>query len=158
MEKVIEIGDKSVKLNNQIGWAFAYRDQFGHDIIPTLMPMLASAIDLIGGILRETGKTGDIGVDDILAVSDSDAMMNALIHASGLEFVELINITWALAKCADDSIPEPRSWVKQFDVFPVDEIAPAVFKLIFEGLVSSKNLTRLKNAMSSLRPISTSIQ
>ena len=122
------------------------------------MPMLASAIDLIGGILRETGKTSDIGVDDILAVSDSDAMMNALIHASGLEFVELINITWALAKCADDSIPEPRSWVKQFDVFPVDEIAPAVFKLIFEGLVSSKNLTRLKNAMSSLRPISTSIQ
>ena len=31
MEKVIKIGDKDVRLNNNIGWAMAYKDQFGKE-------------------------------------------------------------------------------------------------------------------------------
>lgn len=152
MEKTVTIGDKDVRLSNRIDWAFTYRDQFGHDIIPTLMPMLASMIDIVGGILNETGKAGDVGVEDILKTAGSDAMTDALIHLSGLEFVELLNITWALAKTADDTIEEPRYWVRQFPEFPVDVIAPAVFTLIFEGVISRKNLTRLKQMTSRLRP------
>ena len=152
MEKTVKIGDKEVRLKNNVGWAFEYRNQFGHDIIPTLMPMAASLLDIVGGMIRVTGKVDQVDMRDVLAAIDSDDLMNALIHISGLEFVELINITWALAKCADEDIPEPRIWVRQFEEFPVDVVAPAVFDLIIKGIVSSKNLKRLKTIRKSLQP------
>ena len=141
MEKTINIGTKDVRLNNNIGWTIDYRDQFGQDIIPTLMPMLAAALDLIKGLLEEAENTENIEWKDILKTIDGDTLLDALIHLGGLEFRDFINITWAMAKCADDTIPEPRTWVKQFEVFPVDEIAPVIFELIYKGVVSSKNLT-----------------
>ena len=154
MEKTIKIGDKEVLLNNNAGWAFEYREQFGHDIIPTLMPMMTALIDIAKGVIesidpaafRKKGKDRvEIGLEDVIRVADSEGLMDSLIHISGLEFVELMQITWALAKTADEDIPEPRKWIRQFDTgFPVDEIAPEVFKLIANGVVSSKNLSRLK--------------
>ena len=66
--------------------------------------------------------------------------------------MDFINITWALAKNADDSIPEPKIWVKQFDEFPVDVVGPEVVKLIFKGMVSSKNLKRLDRIAKAVRP------
>ena len=153
MEKTINIGDKAVRLNNNIGWALAYRDQFGQDIVPALMPLLAGALDLISGLLNETGKAKDITVEDLLAVLDGDTLTDALIHLGGLELTDLVNITWALAKSADPETPEPKEWVKDFDTFPLDEIAPAVFGLITKGLVSSKNLKRLEDLKRNLRPM-----
>lgn len=155
MEKTINIGDKSVRLNNNIGWALAYRDQFGRDIIPALMPMLASALDIMSGIVEETGKTKDIRPDDILKIVDGDRLTDAFIHLSGLEFADFINIVWALAKCADDDIPEPKEWVKGFETFPLDEIVPAVFGLIAKGVISSKNFERLKSIIGRLQPMKT---
>ena len=67
MEKTIKIGDKEVRLNNNVGWAMTYRDQFGHDILQTLTPMFASALDVVGGIISQTGKTKDFGIEDLLA-------------------------------------------------------------------------------------------
>lgn len=153
MEKTIQIGDKDVRLNNNVGWALSYRDQFGTDIIPALMPLMAGALDLFSGVIAETGKTKDITIEDILGVLDGDTLINALAHLGGLEFVDFVNITWALAKCADETIPEPKEWVKGFEIFPLDEIAPAVFSMIFKGLVSSKNLQRLEAIKEKLQPI-----
>ena len=153
MEKTINIGDKAVRLNNNIGWALAYRDQFGQDIIPALMPLLTGALDILSGLLVETGKTKDITLEDLLTILDGDKLTDALIHLGGLELVDLVNITWALAKSADPETPEPREWVKEFETFPLDEIAPAVFGLITKGVVSSKNLKRLEDLKRSLRPM-----
>lgn len=152
MERTIYIGEKSVRLNNNIGWAIAYRDQFGRDIVPALMPMMASALDIISGLLNETGKTSDLTMDDVLKLADGDFLLNAIFHLGGLELVDFINVTWALAKCADDSIPEPKEWVKQFEVFEIDTIAPAVADIIIKGVVSSKNLERLESIKQSLQP------
>lgn len=152
MIKTIQIGEKEVQLSNNIGWAIDYRDQFGSDIIPTLLPMVAAALDLIKGLLEEAGDTENLQWQDILKTLDGDTLLDAVVHLGGLEFTDFINITWAMAKCADDSIPEPRTWVKQFDSFPVDVIAPAVFQLVFSGVVSSKNLKRLKEIRESLQP------
>lgn len=156
MEKTVQIGNKEVRLNNNIGWAIDYRDQFGQDIIPTLLPMVAAALDLIKGLLEEVEDTNNLEWRDILKLIDGDTLFDALIHLGGLEFRDFINITWAMAKCADDSIPEPRTWVKEFEVFPVDELAPTVFDLIFKGVVSSKNLTRLKDVRKNLQPMTDS--
>ena len=145
MEKTINIGNKEVRLNNNIGWTIDYRDQFGTDIIPTLLPMVAAALDLIKGLLEEMEDTSNLEWQDILKTLDGDTLLDALVHLGGLEFKDFINVTWAMAKCADETIPEPRTWVRQFETFPLDEIAPAVFELIYKGVISSKNLTRLKN-------------
>lgn len=152
MEKTIQIGNKEVRLNNNIGWTIDYRDQFGSDIIPTLLPMVAAALDLIKGLLEEVDDTNNLDWKDILKVLDGDVLLDALVHLGGLEFKDFINITWAMAKCADDSIPEPRTWVRQFETFPVDVIAPAVFELVYSGVVSSKNLNRLKGMKDNLQP------
>lgn len=153
MERTIKIGNKDVRLNNNIGWAMAYRDQFGHDIIPTLMPMMAGALDLLTGIIKETGKTDQVNLGDILKVMDGDSIMDAVFHLGSLELVDFINVTWALAKCADEEIPEPKEWVKQFETFPVDTIAPVVVNMILKGVMSSKNLKRLKSIKESLQPM-----
>lgn len=158
MEKTIKIGKKSVRLNNNISWAIVYRDQFGRDIIPALMPLLASALDIISGLINETGKTEDIELADLAKLADGDALLNAVIHLGGFEFTDLICITWALAKCADEDIPAPREWIAQFDSFPIDVIAPEVFTLIFKGVVSSKNLKRLEDLKKKIQPTSISTQ
>ena len=152
MEKTIQIGNKDVRLNNNIGWTIDYRDQFGQDIIPTLLPMVAAALDLIKGLLEEAEDTSNLDWKDILKVIDGDTLIDALVHLGGLEFRDFINVTWAMAKCADESIPEPRTWVRQFETFPVDVIAPAVFELVYSGIVSSKNLKRLKGVRTNLQP------
>lgn len=153
MEKTIKIGKKSVKLNNNIGWTLAYRDQFGRDVIPAIMPMFASAMDIISGIVAETGKVKKVSVEDIMKVIDGDSLIDAVVHLGGLEIVDFINIVWALAKCANEDIPEPSEWVKEFDEFPLDVIAPEVIKLVAKGVISSKNLVRLKNLTKTIQPL-----
>ena len=158
MEKTIKIGKKSVRLNNNVSWAICYRDQFGRDIIPTIMPLFASALDIISGLINETGKTDEIELTDLAKLADGDSLLNAAIHLGGFEFTDLICITWALAKCADEEIDEPREWIKQFDTFPIDVVAPEVFSLIFKGVVSSKNLKRLEDLRKRIQPVSISTQ
>lgn len=153
MENTINIGSTPVKLNNNVGWVLAYRDQFGRDIIPSIMPLLAGILDVISGVIAETGKTKDVTAKDILAVVDGDRLMDAAIHFSGLEMSDFIHVVWALAKCADSDIPEPKEWIRQFDVFPLDVIVPEVVRLIGKGLVSSKNLKRLEMIKESLQPM-----
>ena len=160
MIKTIKVGKKEVRLDNNIGWTLIYRDQFGHDILPQIMPMLAGALDIVSGIVQEAevkeGKR-DITLDTLLKLANGDALMNAMIHIGGFEFVDFINITWSLAKNGDDSIPEPEAWVREFDEFPLDVIGPEVVKLIFRGMISSKNLKRLNGKIKAVQPITASL-
>lgn len=152
MIRTLTIGNKEVRLTNNVGWALVYRDQFGHDIISTLTPMLAVALDLSSGFLQTVGAgKKEVSAEDILAALDGDMLIDALAHFAGLEFVDLINITWAMAKAYDDSLPEPRKWVAEFEEFPVDVVAPEVAKLAFKGLVSAKNAKRLMNLLQSIK-------
>lgn len=154
MEKTIEIGDKAIRLSNNISWTMIYRDQFGQDIVPTLTPMVAAAMDLTSGFLEGVEEVdGKISVTDVMKNLDGERLIDALAHLSGLEFVDLINITWAMAKALDDDIPEPRRWVREFDSFPVDVIAPEVATLAVKGLVSTKNLKRLNDLRKKLKKV-----
>ena len=152
MIKTVKIGSKEVILDNNVGWTLIYRDQFGQDIIPSIMPLLAGAMDVISGLFQEVGDVSEISIDDIAKLTDGDALINAMIHVGGFEFVDFLNITWAMAKNADDSIPEPKQWIKGFDEFPLDVIGVEVVKLIFKGMISSKNLKRLNAKIQSVQP------
>ena len=154
MIKTLTIGNKEVRLTNNVGWTLVYRDQFGHDIISTLTPMLAVALDLSSGFLQTVGVgKKEVTAEDVLMTLDGDVLIDALAHFAGIEFVDLVNITWAMAKAYDESLPEPRIWVQGFDEFPVDVIAPEVAKLVFKGLVSTKNVTRLMNLFKNVKGI-----
>ena len=150
MEKVIKIGKQEVRLNNNVAWTMEYRDQFGKDIVPTLMPVLASMIEGVSTVIAETGKA-EITMTD-LAEAIQGRTLDVLLPMFQVEFVgTIINVTWAMAKVADEDIEPPKKWVRQFETFPIDVIAPAVYELVLKGFVSSKNLKRLKNVGASLK-------
>ena len=150
MEKVINIGEHEVKLNNNVAWTMEYRDQFGKDIVPALMPVLASMIEGVSTVIAESGKA-EISISD-LAEAIQGKSLDVLLPMFQVEFVDtIINVTWAMAKAADENIDPPKRWVRQFEAFPLDVIVPAVYELVLKGFVSSKNLTRLKNLGASLK-------
>ena len=149
MEKIIKIGKQEVKLNNNVGWTMEYRDQFGKDIVPVIMPLMASMIEGVSTVIAESGN--EVTVTS-LAESLQGRTIDVLLPMFQSEFVDLvINVTWAMAKIADEGIAPPKQWVRQFDSFPLDIVGPAVFDLVLKGFVSSKNLKRLKNIGENLK-------
>ena len=154
MEKIIKIGNKEVRLSNNVAWTMEYRDQFGKDIVPALMPVIASLIEGASTVLAETGKS-EISVADI-AETLQGRSLDIMLPMFQVEFVDvIINVTWAMAKAADETILPPKQWVRQFEEFPLDVVGPALYDLVLKGFVSSKNLKRLKKIgkdLTSLQP------
>ena len=150
MEKVIKIGKQEVKLSNNVAWTMEYRDQFGKDIVPALMPVLASMIEGVSTVVSDAGGSV-INLTDIAGALQGRTM-DVLLPMFQVEFVDtIINVTWAMAKAADESILPPKQWVRQFEEFPLDVVGPAVYDLVIRGFVSSKNLKRLKKIGKDLR-------
>lgn len=155
MEKTIRIGKQSVKLSNNVAWAMEYKDQFGHDVVQEHIPILASLMESVASIVADNGS--EIDYVKILSSLEGRAM-DILIPLMQTEFLTtIVNMTWAMAKAADETIDPPKQWVRQFNSFPVDVVAPAVYDLAMKGFVSSKNLTRLRSLIEKLRTIQPSI-
>lgn len=149
MEKVIKIGSNEVRLSNNVAWVMEYRDQFGKDILPAIMPLITTVSEGISTVLSEAGT--DITIESLSEAINGRAM-DVLLPLYQAEFVDLvINVTWAMAKAADEDIEPPKKWVRQFDTFPLDVVGPAIFELVVKGFVSSKNLTRLKRTGKKLK-------
>ena len=151
MEKIIKIGKQEVRLNNNVAWTMEYRDQFGKDIVPAIMPLLASMIEGVSTVIADSG-------DEINVSNIADALqgrtLDIMLPMFQAEFVDLVvNVTWAMAKAADEGIAPPKQWVRQFETFPLDIIGPAVFDMVVKGFVSSKNLKRLKKIGESLKTL-----
>ena len=137
MEKVIKIGSNEVRLSNNVAWVMEYRDQFGKDILPAIMPLITTVSEGISTVLSEAGT--DITMESLSEAINGRAM-DVLLPLYQAEFVDLvINVTWAMAKAADEDIDPPKKWVRQFDTFPLDVVGPAIFELVVKGFVSSKN-------------------
>ena len=156
MIKTIKIDkDHEVVLSNSAAWTMEYLEQFGHDILPDIMPVLSAVSNLVVGMagsLEETG--GKLELKDVtrmLASLSDGSLSEALVDLAGLRFVDLVHITWAMAKAADDDIPDPKTWVAQFDRFPVDVIVPEVFGLVLDGMTSTKNSKRLRSALKKIK-------
>ena len=151
MEKVIKIGKQEVRLNNNVAWTMEYRDQFGKDILPAVMPLLASMIEGVSTIMADADRGGVLTTSSIAEALEGRTM-EVLLPMFQAEFVDLIvNVTWAMAKAADENIETPKRWVRQFEEFPLDVVGPAVYDLVLKGFVSSKNLRRLKKIGNELR-------
>ena len=151
MEKIIKIGKQSVKLSNNVAWTMEYRDQFGKDPLEALMPLVTSLIEATTSIINESGQTGEIGMTGIASALEGRAF-DITLPLMQLGFVDtVINVTWSMAKAADEGIAPPKQWVRQFDDFPLDVIVPAVGEMMLKGFSSSKNLKRLKSLVASIK-------
>lgn len=150
MEKIINIGEKEVRLSNNVAWTMEYRDQFQKDVMETMMPLMTTLIESFSAIINETGAT-EIGVEDIARAVEGRAF-DITLPLTQLGFTDsIVNVVWAMAKAADETIEPPKKWVRQFDEFPLDVIVPEVGELILKGFASSKNLERLRKMGTKLK-------
>lgn len=139
MIKTIKLNDeKELTLSNNLAWATIYRDQFGHDIVPDVMPILSAVLRLINEVKDYTD------VNEIIKTVNFDTLQDTLIELCAFQFTDFINLVWAFAKAYDENTEAPEKWVRQFDEFPLDIIVPAVFELLTKGMISSKNLKSLQ--------------
>ena len=151
MKKTIKLyKDCELTLSNNAGWLYEYRDQFGHDIVPDIMPIISAVMKALKEIASESGKP----VTEVIMGLNSDTVEEALIELTSLQSVDIINIVWAMAKCADDEIDEPRKWIRQFESFPLDVIMPKVWNLVLEGFISTKNLKSLSGTEAMKKSVS----
>ena len=147
MIKEINISEnQKIKLNASLGWVLRYRAQFGHDILPDLLPMLESGLVLVGGAMEESGEL------EWRKLLEFDTVSSAMISFAGAEFTTALNIIWAMAKNADDSIPAPFEWANQFENFPLDKIVPEVLDAVINTVVSEKNRKRLGALKKKIQP------
>lgn len=144
--------NQSVVLDSSAGWLYIYNDYFGHDILPDLLPIMEGVLDAIANVV---GVIEGTEIEDIVkALVDKQVIDDVFVDLAAIEMTTILNVFWAMAKNEDNSIPAPEQFFKQFDVFPVDQIAPELFKQLLQSSISSKNLESLKAKIPFLQTIS----
>ena len=142
MIKTIVIDRKEVQFKASASFPLVYKANFNTDILALILPLLSEILDGLGD---------DAIVDGKIVVTPS-VLSSMLENVYSLEFVDIMHLLWTLAKCADDTIPEPIKWFGQFDEFPVADIGKEVFPMLFDSLISKKklgNLATTKKAAAS---------
>lgn len=145
MKKTIKINDEQkFEINSSSGWLYAYQEQFGHDVLPVLLPAAEALIQAMADMVKDSKGEN---VSDILAAADEETISNAFITLSGMQLTTVTNIVWAMAKNANDNIEGPREWLNSFDVFPWDIVVPQVLGAALEACISKKKFDKLKETI-----------
>jgi hypothetical protein len=113
MEKTIIIDGKEIKFKTNGATPLRYKAQFGKDYFKEILKLAP---------LEKLGKKKNIDVKDL----------------EMLDFEVFYNITWVMAKTADPSIPEPITWLEQFDEFPIADIIPELQEMLLASFATSK--------------------
>ncbi|ERT57743.1 hypothetical protein [Peptoniphilus sp. BV3C26] len=137
MIKTIVIDGKEVQFKASASFPLVYKANFNADILTVIMPLISELLDGMDDILKESVKK-----DGNIELKPS-TLSGLLQNVYSLELIDIMNLLWTLAKCADDTIPEPMKWFNQFDEFPVFDIAVEVFPMLFESLFSKKKLKEI---------------
>lgn len=154
MEKTIKLGKRSLKLTSRVKWMVIYKNQFGRDIFPTLVPVANTVVELVVALAKMTGGkplTKD-GVYEMIQKIDVEDIQSAIFSLAGLEVTDAFAITWCMAKAANEDIEAYDEFVDGLDAFPVDEIVPAIISMNVQALTSTKNFKRLQAAVEALKP------
>ena len=134
MEKTITIDGKEVRFKASASFPLIYKANFNVDILTIIMPLLSEVIGSAEGMFtKDSFKDGSL-------VLTPETISTALEGVYSLELIDIMNLLWTMAKCADDEIPEPMKWFGEFDEFPIVDIAVQVFPMLFESLFSKKKL------------------
>lgn len=153
MRRTLNIEQHSIELDSSMGWLFVYRSTFGHDILPDLMPVVEAALAGLSEVF-EAGvmQKDDLKAEAALELMNADAFVDMFVKLAGMELTTVLNIFWAMARNADPTLPRPEVYFNGFDRFPMDEIVPALFYMIVDSSVSSKNAESLLAKLRDLIP------
>ncbi|EJL44028.1 hypothetical protein P4U99_03560 [Brevibacillus agri] len=110
MEKTLTIDGKQVRFKSTGGTPLRYKAQFGKDFFAEILQLNA-----LGNLDMENAAT-----------------------LQAIDFEVFYNIAWTLAKTADQSIPDPLTWLDQFGEFPIMEIIPELQDMILATLQTKK--------------------
>lgn len=133
MIKTITIDGKEVQFKASASFPLVYKANFNVDILTIIMPLIAELLD---GLDDEAMKGSQLELTP-------STLAGMLEKVYSLELVDIMNLIWTLAKCADSAIPEPDKWYGDFDEFPIFDVAVEVFPMLFESLFSKKKLSSL---------------
>lgn len=143
MLKTITIDGKEVQFKASASFPIIYKANFNADILTVIMPIMSEMLEGLDDILNE-----DLVKDGTINLKPSD-LAALLENVYTLEVVDIMNLLWTLAKCADKTIPEPSKWFEQFDEFPIFDIAQEVFPMLFTSLISKKKLTEMTSKITT---------
>ena len=116
MEKIINIGDKSIKFKCTLGTFNRYRMQFNKDPLTDLTSLEKRA--------HKKAETGE------------DFDLESL-------FV-FMNFAWCMAKTADKDIPEVEDWLDQFEIFNINIVLPQLMDLLTECMKQTNDKKKLE--------------
>lgn len=146
MKTIIKIDDKPIEFNTSLAWVYVYKKQFGNDPLSVLLPTIKSATKALTNLIQaeQMAKKIDridqsVTAFEMLTEVDIDEVFDALYE---IEATDMLNILWALAANAKE-IAKPETWLKQFDIFPLDEIASELLPVLIKSVVSTKKLKAL---------------
>lgn len=114
MEKMIVIDGKETRFKTNGATPLRYKAQFGKDFFKEILKM--KPLENMSG----NKKSNDVK------------------NLEAIDFEVFYNIAWIMAKTADSNIPEPITWLSEFDEFPLLEIIPEIQELITSTLQTSK--------------------
>ena len=158
MIRTLVLNDQPMELDSSLGWLYIYQRQFGHDILPDIMPLAEAVLAGLGDILTAVSDQGGektMDVEAVLGLLNSDNIVEMFIKMAGMELTTVLNILWAMVRNKNPQTPGPQEFVNSFDRLPlIDELAPALFYIIVDSSVSSKNseglLAKIEKAMPSI--------
>lgn len=137
------IDNKEVQFKASASFPIIYKANFNSDILTVIMPIISDLLKGMDDLLSE-----DLIKDGKLNLVPSD-LATMLENVYSLELVDIMNLLWTLAKCADKEIPEPAKWFDDFDEFPIFDIAAEVFPMLFTSLISKKKLTEMTEKVTA---------
>ncbi|HDX9708484.1 TPA: hypothetical protein ROY21_000302 [Bacillus cereus] len=111
MEKTITIDGKQVRLKATAATVKRYKAQFRRNLFADLMGLGA-----INALASSNGTEQPIDMSNV--------------DMSKVDFELIYDLTWLYAKTADPNIPDPMTWLDEFEEFPIEEIMPAVMELV----------------------------
>lgn len=154
-----------ITLANDSLWIEEYRDQFGQDILPTIMPFILSVGSSISALAEEAGGLDEIDQDAFIRMLGSESLLDIGLRLAAFEFRDIMRIMWAMAKAYDENIEDPKAWQRKLagpdhESLPImDVVVPALAELVVKGVVSSKNWERLtaeaEDIKTKLQPVKT---
>lgn len=109
MEKTLTIDGKQVRFKSTAATPLRYKAQFGKDFFKEIYKLDA---------LNNVENTADV--------------------FETVDFDFFYNLIWVLAKTANPSIPEPLTWLDEFEEFPLMEIIPELQDLLISTIQSKK--------------------
>lgn len=133
MEKTLTIDGRQVRFRATGAFFLIYKAQFGRDGLADML-----------GMWGELSETAEQAVETVDA---SPSAQQAMLDVLDMEI--LYNMVWTLAKAADETIPDPLTWLNEFSEFPLEHVMGELQELLQKSMVGSKKKPQLRRAGGS---------